>query len=241
VLRAQGKLDDALKNYRDSSGISRRLAVSDPTNTDWQRGVAVSYRSVGDVLAAQGNLEDALNSYRDSLAVFQGLAVSDPTNTEWQNGLSQSYGATGEMLRAQGKLEGARKSYRDSLAIFQRLAASDRNDTKWHQDRIDAIGALAYELILVRDFTTALEASDLVISIAPNEIWLNTNRAHALMFLGHDEEAKALYLTYKGKPIAEGDNKLWERSIAHDFAEFRRAGLTTPMMADVEKELGISR
>jgi hypothetical protein len=36
-------------------------------------------------------------------------------------------------------------------------------------------------------------------------------------------------------------NRLWEQIIAEDFAEFRKAGLTSPMMADIEKELGISR
>jgi len=30
------------------------------------------------------------------------------------------------------------------------------------------------------------------------------------------------------------------RAIAQDFAEFRKAGLTHPMMADIEKELGVS-
>jgi hypothetical protein len=37
------------------------------------------------------------------------------------------------------------------------------------------------------------------------------------------------------------NNRSREQDIAHDFAEFRNAGLTHPMMADVEKELGISR
>ena len=37
------------------------------------------------------------------------------------------------------------------------------------------------------------------------------------------------------------DARLWERIIVEDFAEFRNAGLTHPMMADIEKELGISR
>ena len=59
------------------------------------------------------------------------------------------------------------------------------------------------------------------------------------MFIGHDEEAKALYLAYKGQRMS-GD-RLWERVIGQDFAEFRKAGLTNPMMADIEKELGTSR
>jgi hypothetical protein len=60
------------------------------------------------------------------------------------------------------------------------------------------------------------------------------------MFLGHREEAKALYLAHKGKPLPGQHGRLWERAIAQDFAEFRKAGLTHPMMADIEKELGVS-
>jgi hypothetical protein len=78
-------------------------------------------------------------------------------------------------------------------------------------------------------------------SLLPDELGIETNRAHALMFMGHDEEAKALYLAHKGEPVSEADKKLWEQAIAEDFAEFRKAGLTPPMMDDIEKELGMSR
>ena len=61
------------------------------------------------------------------------------------------------------------------------------------------------------------------------------------MFLGREKEARALYLAYKGKPVSEQDDRLWERVIVEDFAELRKAGLTHPMMADIEKELGVSR
>jgi hypothetical protein len=60
------------------------------------------------------------------------------------------------------------------------------------------------------------------------------------MFMGHDE-AKAIHLAHKGEPVPEGDNSLWEQIIAEDFAEFRKAGLTHPMMVGIEKKLGISR
>ena len=56
VLVAQGKLDEALKSYRDSLAIGERLAKADPSNTGWQRDLSVSYNKVGDVLVAQGNL-----------------------------------------------------------------------------------------------------------------------------------------------------------------------------------------
>jgi len=70
---------------------------------------------------------------------------------------------------------------------------------------------------------------------------IETNRAHALMFLGRSKESRTLYLAHKGKPVWEQDHRKWERVIADDFAEFRKAGLTHPMMANIEKELGVSR
>jgi hypothetical protein len=48
-------------------------------------------------------------------------------------------------------------------------------------------------------------------------------------------------VAYKGKPISKQDSSPWEDVIVADFAEFRKAGLTHPMMADIEKELGVSR
>jgi len=58
------------------------------------------------------------------------------------------------------------------------------------------------------------------------------------MFSERAKEAKALYLAHKGEPVPEQDNKVWERVIIDDFAEFRKGGLTHPMMADIgAKEL----
>ncbi|MBR0941577.1 hypothetical protein [Bradyrhizobium liaoningense] len=85
------------------------------------------------------------------------------------------------MLVAQGRLNEALKNYRDSLAIRERLAASDRSNAGWQNDfqyGIGRIGKLTHRFIVDRDFAGALEASDLVISLAPDTIWLRTNRAH---------------------------------------------------------------
>jgi Sel1 repeat len=103
-----------------------------------------------------------------------------------------------------------------------------------------ALGQVAWYALFAREFTKALTASDRAHALLPDDLTVETNRAHALMFLGRGEEAKALCLTYKGKAVSEEDATLWERAIVEDFAEFRKAGLTHPMMADIEKELGVS-
>jgi hypothetical protein len=57
------------------------------------------------------------------------------------------------------------------------------------------------------------------------------------MFLGRREEALALYLAHKDKPIAANDDKSWQKAIAEDFEEFRKARLGRPLMAEIEKML----
>jgi hypothetical protein len=102
---------------------------------------------------------------------------------------------------------------------------------------------VAWLALIARDFTKALTVSDRAHALLPDDLTIETNRAHALMFLeGREKDAKALYLAHKGKAISSRqDATPWERVIAMDFAEFRKAGLTHPMMPDIEKELGAAR
>jgi hypothetical protein len=72
------------------------------------------------------------------------------------------------------------------------------------------------------------------ISAAPDLIWLRTNRAHALMFLGRTEEARALYLSYRDEKNVLG-NKSWVTAILDDFVELRKAALSNTLMKQIEK------
>jgi tetratricopeptide (TPR) repeat protein len=177
-------------------------------------------------------------SYQRSLAIRERLAAADRSNTEWQRDLVASYAKVGDALVAQGKLDDALQRYRLSLAIAERLAAAGGSNTLWRDDLlrlISRIGELGYRLVLAREFATALEAADQAISLAPYKIWLYTNREHALMFLGRHDEAKALYLKYRGQKIPEQDGKSWQNVILEDFTQLRKAGLSDPLMDAIEK------
>jgi TPR repeat protein len=102
------------------------------------------------------------------------------------------------------------------------------------------LSGLARYALFAREFTKALTVIDRAHALLPNDLGIETNRAHALMFLERGEESETLYLAHKGKLVSGQDGKLWERAIVEDFAEFRNAGLTHPMMADIEKKLGVS-
>jgi tetratricopeptide (TPR) repeat protein len=244
VQMAQGDVTGALKSYRDGLAIAERLATSYSDNAVFQSFLAASHIGVGDTQMAQGDVMGALKSYRDGLAIAERLATSHPSNVSWQSGLAESYTKTGDVKVAQGDLAGALKSYRDGLAIAERLAtkgeaAETEREGKPGKESAHALVDVAMYAIFAREFTKALIVADRAHELLPDDLTIETNRAHALMFLGRGEESKALYFAYKGKSLQ--DSTSWERAIANDFTKFRKAGLTRPMMADLEQELGLSR
>jgi tetratricopeptide (TPR) repeat protein len=235
VLLAQSDLPEALTSYRAALAIADRLVKSDPSNADWQDDIAAVYARISDVLERQGNLPKALTSYRAARAVADRLAKSDPGNVGWQRDLAFSYLKIGDMLVAQSDLPEALTSYRAGHDIFDRLTKSDPGNADWQSDlrySVEAIGGIAYRFLLAREFTKALETADLSISYAPALTWLYTNRAHALMLLGNTDEARTIYLKHRGEKTL--DLNTWETSVRDDFVEMRKAGLSNPLMDEIE-------
>jgi tetratricopeptide (TPR) repeat protein len=243
VLADQGNLPEALKSFRYGLAVGERLAKADPANATWQRDLSMSYNKIGAMLAAQGDLDQALKSFRDGVAVGERLAKADTTDAAWQRRRSMAYNKIGEMLVAQGKLDEALNAYRDGLAITERLAAADRSDIEQQRNlrsSIEMIGDLAYTFILAHNFAKALEAADLVISASPGTILLHTYRARALMFLGRVDEARALYVRYRNEKNVQ-NGKSWETLVLEDFARLRKAGLSHPLMGEIEQRLRAGR
>ena len=147
-----------------------------------------------------------------------------------QLSISEAFGAGryGEALRLQEAL------------VVKVEAAEREREGKPGEETAQALNSVAWYALFAREFTKALTVADRAHALLPDDIEFEINRAHALMFLGRGEDCKALYLAYKGKPISGPDGQLWERVIVEDFAEFRKAGLTHPMMAEIETELGVS-
>ena len=101
-----------------------------------------------------------------------------------------------------------------------------------------ALGLLSWRALEARSFQLALDATDRATQLAPDQLWLNTNRAHALMMLGRTDEASALYIAYRNQQIyTNGDTTIWRRAILDDFRELRKAGVSHPLMEKVEAAL----
>ena len=135
--------------------------------------------------------------------------------------------------------------YDEALRLAEALAAKfeaeeTKRDGRPGEQTAGELQQMTWYALFAKDYTKALAVADHAHALFPDNLGIETNRAHVLMFTGHEEEAKALYLAHKGE-VRQPSGRLWEQIIAQDFAEFRKAGLTHPMMADIEKEFGVSR
>jgi len=135
--------------------------------------------------------------------------------------------------------------YAEALALQEALAAKveaveTKGERKPGKETAGILNTVAWYALLASEFPKALMVADRSHALFPDDLPIESNRAHALMFLGREDASRALYLAHKGKRISGPGGQLWESVILEDFAVFRKAGLTHPMMADIEKELGVS-
>jgi hypothetical protein len=99
----------------------------------------------------------------------------------------------------------------------------------------EALGGVAWFALFAKEPQKALVVSEHAMALAPEKVWLGTNRAHALLFLGRTEEAMAAYVGHKGQYV--GSQGKWENAVRADFADFRKHGLDDPRLAQVERAL----
>jgi TPR repeat protein len=234
--------------YEDAKYYTKALEwyerAADKGDAAAMRGLGVFY------LKGQGVTQD----YSKAREWFKKAA--DNRNVSAMDFLAQFYAEGVSVAKDYGK---AREWYQKAadnsefakvqLPIMEAVIAGRYAEALQRQEAFAATSEVAENLasalrdvaryaLFAREFSKALTAAERAHTLLPDDLAIETNRAHALMFKEREKEAKALYLAYKGKPLWDG--QLWEQVIVEDFAEFRRAGLTNPMMADIEKELGVS-
>ncbi len=130
-------------------------------------------------------------------------------------------------------------SYGEALAEAERLAklAGEFDAAKGKPGPVTVRyqTQISWYALFAHEPEKALAASQRALDIAPDYLIAATNRAHAFLFLGRIEEARAAYIEHKGENVIQ--NKKWEDAITGDFAEFAKRGLTHPQLAEMEKAL----
>jgi len=122
-VRAQG--DGGVPGFPlvDSSGVDAQ-ALTDPSNTAWQRDLSISHNKLGDLAVAAGDLSTAQQRFQAGLAIRERLAAADPSNTAWQRDLSISQQRLTELENAQDA----------PMVVHQGLAEPRGLDSNGHAD-----------------------------------------------------------------------------------------------------------
>ena len=95
----------------------------------------------------------------------------------------------------------------------------------------DALASHSWYTLFAHQYAESLAAADRSITLGHDILVPQTNRAHALMMLGRTDEARQEYAAHKGEKIGD---KIWEKVIDDDFSALRKAGITHPLMDEIE-------
>jgi tetratricopeptide (TPR) repeat protein len=107
------------------------------------------------------------------------------------------------------------------------------HDGAWSIRLSAAQGSLAWYEIFIHDYAGSLASSDEAIRLDPKNLGAQTNRAHALLFLGRTKDAEAIYLGHRGEKVFANSDEKWEAAILTDFDDMEKAGITNPEFARI--------
>lgn len=192
------------KDYAHALAYFQERAKSlreQPSEGDAARAtLSGALQDVADALEGLERWPQALDSNQEALAIAEGLAQSDPKNAQRRADLAHALSLVAWDLSKLKRPDESLPLYERALSIRRELAAAgDARASGAVRNTAGDMGELAYQLVLARKFDEALRASDLAIAAAPPLLWLQINRAHALMFLGRTAEAKAIYLAHEAR------------------------------------------
>ena len=184
-------------------------------------------------------LKTKIEQYKGECTVTEAQQAAAKAAFDTRTEKAKKIGAILMRVREIQQIEAAHKAgnYAEALKLAEAHATATeaeeiKNDGKAGKDTGSALSNLSWEALFARDFNKAYEAATRSIKLIPSNSVPITNQAHALMLLGRTEEAKAIYLTHKGESL---QGKTWEKVISEDFAKLREAGITHPMMAEIEE------
>jgi tetratricopeptide (TPR) repeat protein len=122
----------------------------------------------------------------------------------------------------------------DQAMIFDPHGAEVVGSKDPHYQAVARLGLMADHLVWAGQYAFALRCAEAAIAAAAERdvTWIKLIRAHALMFSGQTEGAWEIYRSFSSDRRQAVTH--WETQILRDFANFREAGFSAPLMLEVE-------
>lgn len=222
-------LQQAINFHTESLSIRRQL-YADGLHAD----IAGSLNNLGRTYAAIGGRDNTLRAigyFESSLELLRKLYPVAPNDgIAWRlNNLGMAYFDLGGVEN----LRRALQYHAESLNIRRQLYPD--------LDRADVAGSLAnlanVRLYLGQEADALSEARE-ALQIEPQNLAVHAIEAHALLLLGQEDEALAIYTKYRDEKTHARQS--FRNLVLDDFTALRRAGVGNPGMARVEALYALS-
>jgi len=118
------------------------------------------------------------------------------------------------------------------------VAGSDLSNTAAKTAYVNDCGKGSWYALLSNEAQQAADLAEAALKLDPSKSWIDVNRAHAYLFLGRYDDAKAIYLKQKDTRSA-ASGRITADIMRDEFALFRKLGLSTDAMERMAKDLGI--
>ena len=119
VLRDQGALPEARKQFEAALAIAERERTAHPASTEWQHAALEASVRIAAVMREQAQLESALAAAKRALAIAATLEKA--TDLAVRRDIAVSHDTLGSVLDARGDAKGALEEYRRGRAILESL------------------------------------------------------------------------------------------------------------------------
>jgi serine/threonine-protein kinase len=130
----QGKIEDAMGKFRESSVIRKRLAAQPGTSgLEGRADLATSLHLIGAALEQQGDAAGAARAFEQAYDIRKQLAAKDRSRTRWKGKLASSEERKARVLDELGQTGAARNSYEKSLALYEELASDEPQNVDWQR------------------------------------------------------------------------------------------------------------
>jgi len=129
-----GSKQDAIMAFRESLEVYQKLADANPTNTQFQQGLAASHKLIGNLVLATGKPSVTFRDYEAARAIWQKLSDDHPTVIEYQGELATIHINIGFVLRVIGKTAEAMKAHEVARVTLQKLANANPTVTWFRRE-----------------------------------------------------------------------------------------------------------
>lgn len=235
-------LKNALQFQQEAKHGFEELLLMEPQSISYKYNLAIALKQIGEIHQEDKKKDLALEYYGRAKDILESLSniSSEEFDISWD--LIDLYGRMAVVCRYdfelfevvdsmeslfENKIRNQKESanYQSAQIAIQKLLNKD----------IYAISFIAFSRfeILRHRHDKSLNFAEAAITIYPEKSWSQLQFAHALLFMGRYEEAKAIYI--KNPMQRMHSDTTFRQQVLEDFQDFRKAGVKHPDMEKIEE------